>query len=83
MKKVFKKLTASAVVLGLLFSAVLGTADYFTPDSYTIVKGGSLSWDAGAFSFAKDGAAEVSTSIHGQYPENLFRKTDAVQGDPA
>ena len=62
------------MVLGLLFSAVLGTADYFTPDSYTVVKGGDLSWDAGAFSFAKDGATEVPASAQGKYQETYSAK---------
>ncbi len=69
MKKLMKKLTASAVVLGLLFSAVLGTADYFTPDSYTVVKGGRLSWNSGAFSFSADGAAEASANLQGRFPK--------------
>jgi stage IV sporulation protein B len=73
-KKFLKKATASAVVFGLLFSAVLATADYFTPDSYTVAEGGSLSWDSGAFSLAKDGSTEVSTSAGGKYPKNYSAK---------
>ena len=69
-----KKLTASAVTFGHLFSAVLGTADYFTPDSYTVVKDGSLSWDAGAFSFSKDGMTEVPASTGSQYPKTYSAK---------
>ena len=69
MRNFIKKLTASAVVFGLFFLAVLGTADYFTPDSYTVAKGGSLSWDSGAFSLAKDGTAEVPASTQGKYQE--------------
>ena len=74
MKKFLKKATASAVVFGLLLSAVLATADYFTPDSYTVAEGGSLSWDSGAFSLAKDGSTEVSTSAGGKYPKNYSAK---------
>jgi stage IV sporulation protein B len=73
-KKFLKKATASAVVFGLLLSAVLATADYFTPDSYTVAEGGSLSWDSGAFSLAKDGSTEVSTSAGGKYPKNYSAK---------
>lgn len=62
------------MVFGLLFSAVLATADYFTPDSYTVAEGGSLSWDSGAFSLAKDGSTEVSTSAGGKYPKNYSAK---------
>ena len=62
------------MVFGLLLSAVLATADYFTPDSYTVAEGGSLSWDSGAFSLAKDGSTEVSTSAGGKYPKNYSAK---------
>ena len=69
-----KKLTASAATIGLFFSAVLGAADYLTPSSYTVVKGGSTSWDAGAFSFSEDGAAEVPASTGGRYPQTYSAK---------
>ena len=62
------------MVVGLLFSAVLGTADYFTPDSYTVVKGGDLSWDAGAFSFSSDGTTAASAGVHGQLPKTYSAK---------
>ena len=69
-----KKLTASAATLGLFCSAVLGAADYLTPSSYTIVKGGSTSWDAGAFSFEKDGGAGIPVSTGSRFPQTYSAK---------
>lgn len=46
-----------------MFAAVLGTADYFTPDSYTVSQGGSLSWNGGALSVAETGGADVPAGI--------------------
>ena len=74
MKKLMKKLTASAATLGLFCSAVLGAADYLTPSSYTIVKGGSTSWDAGAFSFEKDGGAGIPVSTGSRFPQTYSAK---------
>ena len=74
MKKVFKKLTASAVILGLLLTAVLGTADYFTPDSYTVAEGTNPTWDSGAFSLEKIGPAQISTSAGAPYPKTYSAK---------
>jgi stage IV sporulation protein B len=69
LKKALKKLTASAVTLGLLFTAVLGTADYFTPDSYTVVEGTSPTWGSGAFSLLKNGPVQASASTGDTYPK--------------
>ena len=69
-----KKLTASAATLGLFCSAVLGAADYLTPSSYTIVKGGSTSWNAGAFSFEKDGGAGIPVSTGSRFPQTYSAK---------
>ena len=74
MKKLMKKLTASAATLGLFCSAVLGAADYLTPSSYTIVKGGSTSWNAGAFSFEKDGGAGIPVSTGSRFPQTYSAK---------
>ncbi len=71
MKKFMKFLTASVAAAGLLFAAVLGTADYFTPDSYTVEEGGSLSWFSGALSIVRQGGAEISASAGApQYPRS-------------
>ncbi len=74
MKKTLKKLTASAVILGLLFSAVLGTADYFTPDSYTVVAGTSPTWGSGAFSLEDDSPTQISASAGAPYPKTYSAK---------
>ncbi|MCI1982642.1 MAG: SpoIVB peptidase [Oscillospiraceae bacterium] len=69
MKKIMKFLTVTAAVTGLLFAAVLGTANYFTPDSYTVAEGGSLKWCSGAFSLMRDGKKNVSVSAGGRFPK--------------
>ena len=69
LKKIFKKLTASAVTIGILVSAVLGTADYFTPDSYTVVEGTSPTWGSGAFSLSKNEPVQASASTGETYPK--------------
>jgi stage IV sporulation protein B len=69
LKKALKKLTASAVTLGLLFTAVLGTADYLTPDSYTVVEGTSPTWGSGVFSLLKNGPVQASASTGDTYPK--------------
>lgn len=74
MKKIMKFFTVSAAVLGLMFAAVLGTADYFTPNSYTITEGGSLNWYSGAFSVVKDNSAEVSVYAGSRYPKTYNAK---------
>ncbi len=74
LKKLMKALTASAAAMELLFAVVLGTANYFTPNSYTIAEGDSLQWFSGAFSVVKDNAAEVSASGNVQYPKTYGGK---------
>jgi stage IV sporulation protein B len=69
LKKTFKKLTASAVTIGLLFTAALGTADYLTPDSYTVVEGTSPTWGSGAFSLSKTDPVQASASTGDTYPK--------------
>lgn len=57
-----KFLTASAVTVSLLFMAVLGTADYFTPDSYAVTEGGSPPLRlSNALSVVCSGSEDVST----------------------
>ncbi|HBQ46468.1 MAG TPA: SpoIVB peptidase [Ruminococcaceae bacterium] len=70
LKKFMKFLTASVAAAGLLFAAVLGTADYFTPDSYTVTAGSRLRWLSGALSVVRDGEADVSASTAAQYPQS-------------
>lgn len=65
-----KFFTVSAAIFGLLFAAVLGMADYFTPNSYTITEGGSLNWFSGAFSVQKNNSAEVSVNAGTKYPKS-------------
>ena len=71
MKKFLKVITAAAASLGLVFAAVLGTADYFTPDSFTVTKGSSLEWLSGAFSVEGEGSGEISTSAGTAYPQRF------------
>jgi stage IV sporulation protein B len=74
LRKIIKKLTASAATIGIFCSAVIGAADYLTPDSYTVVRGGDLSWDAGVFSFSKDGDSGVPASTESRYPQTYSAK---------
>lgn len=62
LKRYLNFLTALSAVLGLMFATVLGTADYFTANSYTVTQGDSLSWNNGALSIVKTGTPEVSAS---------------------
>lgn len=74
MKKFLKKLTAFTVALGLLGSAAVGAVDYFTPSSYTVAEGSSLSWNSGAFSVDKNGPAEVSARSGEKFPRSYSAK---------
>lgn len=67
MKKLIKLLTATAAVLGLSLAVILGTADYFTPDSFTVTAGSRLEWLSGAFSIAGDNP-DVSASTNASLP---------------
>ena len=60
-------LTASASVLGLLLAVVLATADYFTPNSFTVTTGGRLEWLSGAFTVVGD--KDVTASAGVPYPK--------------
>jgi stage IV sporulation protein B len=67
-------LAASAALFGLFWAAALGTADYFTPNSYIVTEGGSLNWFSGALSVQRDSSAEVSASAGSRYPKNYSAK---------
>lgn len=74
MKRFLNFLTAGSVVLGLLFLTVLGTANYFTPNSYTVSQGGSLSWNGGMLSVTESNCAEVpaGTSVNSSRSAELM-----------
>ena len=56
-------LTASAAVLELLLAVVLATADYFTPDSYTVTTGSRLEWLSGAVTVVGEGDVTASADV--------------------
>ncbi len=60
MKRYQNFLAAFSTVFGLLFATVLGTADYFTPDSYLVEEGSGVNWQNNLFSVVKKGSSEVS-----------------------
>ena len=61
-------LTASAAVLELLLAVVLATADYFTPDSYTVTSGSRLEWLSGAITVVGEG--DVTASTGASFPKS-------------
>ena len=63
MKKFISMLTASAAVLELLLAVVLATADYFTPDSFTVTAGSHLEWLSGAITVVGGGDVAASASV--------------------
>ncbi|WP_243112532.1 MULTISPECIES: SpoIVB peptidase [Acutalibacteraceae] len=67
MKKIISMLTASAAMLELLLAVVLLTADYFTPDSYTVTTGNHLEWLSGAITVVGD--SDVTASAGVSYPK--------------
>lgn len=69
MKKLINVLASSAAVLELLLAAILGTANYFTPNSYTVTVGGKLEWFSGAFSVKEENGNEVSVSAAASFPQ--------------
>lgn len=68
MKKIISMLTASAAVLELLLATVLLTADYFTPNSYTVVNGNHLEWLSGAVEVVGS-SNDVTASKNVPYPK--------------
>lgn len=74
MKKIMQIFTASAVITVLLFASVLVTADYFTPDSYTVTKNGSLQWLSGAITVVRDSSEEVLAGTGSAYPKTYQGK---------
>lgn len=69
MKKIIKFLVVAAAVAELFLSAVLGTADYFTPNSYTVTQGGKLEWLSGAFTVVGDTGSNVYASCGTPLPK--------------
>lgn len=69
MKKFIKALTASAAALELLLAVILGTADYFTPNSFTITDGSRLEWLSGVVSVVADHEGEVAASASTEFPK--------------
>jgi stage IV sporulation protein B len=67
LKKIISMLTASAAILELLLAVVLLTADYFTPDSYTVTTGNHLEWLSGAITVVGDSDVTASAGVH--YPK--------------
>ncbi|MCI1965411.1 MAG: SpoIVB peptidase [Oscillospiraceae bacterium] len=67
MKKIISMLTAFAAILQVVLAVVLFTADYFTPDSYTVTSGNHLEWLSGAITVA--GAGNVAASTGEPYPK--------------
>ena len=67
MKKLISILTASAAMLELLLAVVLLTADYFTPNSYTVINGNHLEWLSGAITVVGD--SDVSANVSVSYPK--------------
>ncbi|WP_411676014.1 SpoIVB peptidase [Caproicibacter sp.] len=67
LKKLISMLTASAAVLELLLAVVLLTADYFTPNSYTVTNGSHLEWLSGAITVVGD--SDVTASAGVPYPK--------------
>ena len=72
MKKIISVLTASASMLGLLLAVVLATADYFTPNSFTVTAGNHLEWMSGAFTVVGNGDVTASTDV--SYPKTYQGK---------
>jgi len=54
-------------MLELLLAVVLLTADYFTPNSYTVINGNHLEWLSGAITVVGD--SDVSANVSVSYPK--------------
>lgn len=74
MKKLLKSLTATAATAALLLAVILGTAAYFTPDSFTVTSGDRLKWLSGAFSVTDGAGHEVSASTETGCPRTYRGK---------
>jgi stage IV sporulation protein B len=70
LKKIINFLVIAAAMTELLLSAVLGTADYFTPNIYTVTQGGKLEWLSGAFTVVGETGSNVYTSSKTQMPKS-------------
>lgn len=71
MKKFLKAATAAAASFGLVLAAVLGTANYFAPDSFTVTAGDKIEWLSDAFSVVGKDSGEISASAGTAYPQRL------------
>lgn len=71
MKKFVKIITAAAASLGLVFAAVLGTANHFAPDSFTVTAGSSVKWLSDAFSVVGEDNGDISASAGTAYPQRF------------
>lgn len=71
MRKFLKITTAIAASLGLVLAVVLGTANYFAPDSFTVTAGSSVQWLSNAFSVVGEDSGEISASVGTAYPQRL------------
>lgn len=71
MKKFLKISTAIAASLGLILAVVLGTANYFAPDSFTVTSGSSIQWLSGAFTVEGEDRGGISASVGTAYPQRL------------
>lgn len=67
-------MTAIAAAAALLLAVVLGTADYFTPDSFTVAAGDRLKWLSGAFSVTDAAGREVTASTEASFPKTYRGK---------
>jgi stage IV sporulation protein B len=63
LKKFISMLTATAAMLELLLAVVLLTADYFTPNSYTVTSGSHLEWLSGAITVVGDSDVSASAGV--------------------
>jgi len=70
LKKFMNFLVVAAATAELFLSAVLATADYFTPNTYTVTQGGKLEWFSGAFTVVGESGSNVYASSSGSMPQS-------------
>lgn len=70
MKKIIKFLISAAATVELFLSAVLGTTDYLTPNTYTVTQGCKLEWFSGAFSVIGENGSNVYASSGNHLPKS-------------
>lgn len=71
MKKFLKISTAVAASFGLILAVVLGTANYFAPDSFTVTSGSSIQWLSGAFTVEGEDQGGISANAGTAYPQRF------------